>query len=186
MSLIIKGDITRLKAGYPTVSDKYDVKGGILEGANNLAFGQLVKFGDATGYYKAVDGTQTISAATDIAGFRLAVNVKLINTYPGQGQALTYPGEAFDLCFKGALAVQIEFAYTNDSEGSTTNRDAAFALLKENGKVYATSAGVLTPVSTSNYDINAVFSGVFTNTTETVGAETTTIKCLAEIFYNFK
>lgn len=185
MSLIIKGDITKLKAGYPTVSDKYDVTGGILEGDSNLAYGQLVKFGTATGYYKAVNGTQTISAATDIAGIRLAVNVKLINTYPGNGQALTYPGEAFDLFFRGAIAVEVSFTYTNDTAGSTTNRDAAFAKLQANKPVYTTTAGVFTTDSTA-IALPAIFSGVITDVVETVGNSTTTVKCLAEIFYNFK
>lgn len=182
MSLIIRGDITKLKQGYPVISDKYDVKGGMLEGTGNLAYGQLVKRGSATGYYTAVSGTNTISAASDIAGIRLAVNVKLINEWPGKGQALTYPGEAFDLCFRGFVAVPVSFTYTNDNEGETTNRDAAFAKLNEGEKVYATTAGVFTTDNTA-IDIDAKFIGITTDVVETVGAETTSVTCLAAINY---
>lgn len=183
MGLIIKGDITKLKAGYPTISDKYDVKGGVLEGTKTLAYGQLVKLGSATGYYQAVDGDQTISAATDIAGIRLAVNVKLINTYPGKGQALTYPGEAFDLCFRGFLAVPVTFTYTADEEGQTTNRDAAFAKLAANQKVYVTTAGAFTTDSTA-IDLGAVFTGTITDVKESTVSTTVTVTCLASINYH--
>lgn len=182
MSLIIKGDITKLKQGYPVISDKYDVKGGVLEGTGNLAYGQLVKRGSATGYYTAVSGTNTISAAKDIAGIRLAVNVKLVNEWPAKGSPLTYPGEAFDLCFRGFVAVAVSFTYTNDTEGSTTNRDAAFAKLNQGEKVYATTAGVFTTDSTA-IDIDAEFMGITTNVVETVGDSTTTVTCLAGINY---
>ena len=52
MSLIIKDKIQMLMRGYPTVSDKYDVAGGILEGAEGVKFGDVVQFGATAGYVK--------------------------------------------------------------------------------------------------------------------------------------
>ena len=55
MGLIIKNKIAQLKKGYPTVSDKYNVQGGIYESDNEgtaLHFGDLLAYGSATGHYK--------------------------------------------------------------------------------------------------------------------------------------
>lgn len=52
MSLIIKDKIKQLMRGYPTVSDKYNVEGGIIEGTNGVNFGDMVVYGSKTGYYK--------------------------------------------------------------------------------------------------------------------------------------
>ena len=49
MSLIIKDKIKQLMRGYPTVSDKYNVEGGIVEGDTPLAFGDMVAYGSTTG-----------------------------------------------------------------------------------------------------------------------------------------
>lgn len=160
MGLIINKSITKLMKGYPTVSDKYNVKGGILEGTENVVFGQLVQFGSATGYYKAISATSTVDAVTKIAGFVLATNVKLVTEYAGT-KVETLPGEAFNLLLSGYIAVEIASGLT----------------IKEGDKVYATSAGVITNVSTNNFDLNAKFTGI----TETVGD-----KVLAEIRVLFK
>ena len=72
MSLIIKDKIQMLMRGYPTVSDKYDVAGGILEGAQGVKFGDVVQFGATAGYFKAISATQTAAAITNVAGFVVA------------------------------------------------------------------------------------------------------------------
>jgi len=183
MTMIIKGAITKLMKGYPVDAQRYDVKGAILDGTKQLSNGQLVKYTNTTGYYQAVDTDQTISAADDIAGFKLAVNVQLLKVWPGNGQEVkTDVHEAFDLCVRGLIAVPVSFSYTNDNEGETTNRDAAFAKLQPNKKVYATTAGVITTDNTA-IDIDARFLGIIENVVEEVGDSTTTVTCLAAINY---
>ena len=81
MSLIIKNKIQELMQGYPTISDKYDVAPAVLEGATAVMAGQPVTLGSTAGRYKAC------SAAADVvAGFVLATNVKLPDTYPASTQ----------------------------------------------------------------------------------------------------
>lgn len=111
MGLIIKNKIAQLMKGYPTVSDKYNVQGGIFEKTEDnevLHFGDLVAYGSATGHYTVLeDGT-----IANLAGICLATNVKLANRYPGDSNAKveTLPGEAFNLLVRGFVAVAIEDA----------------------------------------------------------------------------
>ena len=44
MGLILKDKIPMFKVGYPTVSDKYNITGGMLAGTAPAKFGDLVKF----------------------------------------------------------------------------------------------------------------------------------------------
>jgi len=104
MSLIIKDKIQQLMIGYPTVSDKYNVSGGILAGTNNVYFGDLVKVSGTAGYFeKAV----SLNSVAEIAGFVLATNVKLAEGFPGTTPA-TKPGEAFNLMINGFMAVELD------------------------------------------------------------------------------
>lgn len=72
MSLIYKNKIPQLMVGYPTVSDKYNVAGAVLEGTQSVNNGELVTFGSASGGYKKITA---ITSAKDIAGIVLATNV---------------------------------------------------------------------------------------------------------------
>lgn len=103
MSLIIKNKIAQLKKGYPTVSDKYNVQGGVFTG-EKLLFGDILKTTGVTGHYDIA------TATTDkIAGICLATNVKLANRYPGDSNAKveTLNGEAFNLLVRGFVAVAV-------------------------------------------------------------------------------
>ena len=106
MGLIIKDKIAQLKKGYPTVSDKYNVQGGIYEGADALLFGDLLAYGSATGHYVKMVTTSTVA---NLAGICLATNVKLANRYPGDNNSKveTLTGEAFNLLVRGFVAVAI-------------------------------------------------------------------------------
>lgn len=106
MGLIIKDKIAQLKKGYPTVSDKYNVQGGINEDDNALHFGDLIAYGDSTGHYVKLAADDTVA---DLAGILLATNVKLANKYPGDSNASveTLKGEAFNLMVRGFIAVAI-------------------------------------------------------------------------------
>lgn len=106
MSLIIKDKIKQLMRGYPTVSDKYNVEGGIVEGDTPLAFGDMVAYGSTTGYYKKATALKSVD---EIAGFVLATNVKLEDTWCGENKGpVTYPGEAFNLFMNGFIALSLK------------------------------------------------------------------------------
>lgn len=126
MSLIIKDKIAQLMRGYPTVSDKYNVQGGINEGPDGLTFGDMITFGSQTGYYKKAT---SLTSVNEIAGFVLATNVKLENTWAGQQLfgPVTYPAEAFNVFINGFIAL-------------TLKSDTNVAQIKEGTKVGVTLA----------------------------------------------
>lgn len=104
MGLIIGSKIKQLIKGYPTVSDKYDVEGGINAGPDALEFGAPIYYTGTSGYYT---GTY---AAGKFAGICLATNVKLVQPY-GAGSsatAKTEKGEAFNVCVRGFVAVEVK------------------------------------------------------------------------------
>ena len=105
--MIIKDKISMLRKGYPTVSDKYNVAGGILQsGSADVPFGELVAYGSQVGYYKAAT---LVAAVGDIAGVILATNVKLSGVWPDENQAgLVKPAEAFNLMLDGYVAIELD------------------------------------------------------------------------------
>lgn len=153
MGLIIgKQGIPMFIVGFPTVSDKYNVTGGVLTGDTPVNFGDLVKFSDTKGYYEAITGTV---ALTDIAGFVLGTNVKLNEKWP-EGDVHVNPREAFNLVLPGSyLAIALDAAAVEND-------------VKANAQVYAIPAtGKCTTVSTSNLALPGV---VFTGMVEKHGA----------------
>jgi len=146
--LIIKDKIPMFKIGYPTMSDKYDVAGGMLEGSNDVEFGDLVKFGSVTGNYAYAGGG--VSAVTELAGFVVATNVKLADYFTNEVK--TKPGEAFNLLVGGFLAVKL-------------NATAVKADIKPNAvvKVKLADATLTTSsVTTGTATLpNAVFTGKY-------------------------
>lgn len=105
--MIIKDKISMLRKGYPTVSDKYNVAGGILQaGSADVPFGELVAYGSQVGYYKAAT---SVADVAEIAGIVLATNVKLSGVWPDENQAgLVKPGEAFNLMLDGYIAIELD------------------------------------------------------------------------------
>lgn len=147
--MIIKDKIPMFISGYPTVSDKYDVMGGILEGDKEVEFGTLVAHGSATGYYVPA------TSAANVAGFVLGTNVKLASDWPNSG-ANVKPGEAFNLLLKGFIAVPLAKEAT---EGS----------IVANADVYVTTSG---EVSTSGTELEgAVFTGMYEKHGDIIVAE---------------
>lgn len=147
MGLIIKNALPKFKVGYPTVSDKYNVTGGVLAGETPVKFGDLVKFSATKGYYEAITGAVTID---EIAGFVLATNVKLAVDYPGT-KVETLPGEAFNLTLPMSyMAIKLD---STAVEGD----------IKANKQVYAIPAtGKCTTVSASNLALpGVVFTGEY-------------------------
>lgn len=115
MGLIIT-KIKKLLKGYPTVSDKYNVSGGTLEGAE-VEFGAPVAYGSTTGYYVKYTGAEE----QKVAGINMAKNVKLINQYPANGAIVTVKeGEAVDLFLDGFIAIELDVELpTTPAEGKT-------------------------------------------------------------------
>ena len=106
MGLIIKDKIESLMVGYPTVSDKYDVEGGLAN--ETLRFGDLV-VAESVGVYKKVD-------ATKVDGIVLATNVKLNTSYPADAEGpVTVKGEAFNVLIKGRVAVALDSDATKEA-----------------------------------------------------------------------
>ena len=108
MSLIIKNKIPMFMKGYPTVSDKYNVSGGILTGSTPVKFGELVKRSGTAGYFEAIATTVTLA---DIVGFALATNVKLAEEWPARTIQIN-PGEAFNLLINGFIAIELDAGAT--------------------------------------------------------------------------
>lgn len=147
MGLIIKNALPKFKVGYPTVSDKYNVTGGVLAGETPVKFGDLVKFSATKGYYEAITGEVTVD---EIAGFVLATNVKLALDYPGT-KVETLPGEAFNLALPMSyMAIKLDLTAV---EGD----------IKANKQVYVIAAtGKCTTVSASDLALpGVVFTGEY-------------------------
>ena len=143
MGLIIKKSVQKLLKGFPTVSDKYDVQGGMLGGTVAAHFGDVVVFGSAAGEYKVP--TSTISAVGDIAGLVVGTNVKLATTYPAgpSVEVETAVGEGFNLLLRGYLAVELDApTVANIKEGAAVavilNTASKYGHLTTHGETGAT------------------------------------------------
>jgi len=103
MGLIIKDKLPMFIVGFPTVSDKYNVTGGLLSGTSPVKFGELLMF-DGSGYFKKVANASSVS---EIAGFVLGTNVKVAEGF-ATNVVQVNPGEAFNLTLPGSyLAVEV-------------------------------------------------------------------------------
>ena len=151
--LIIKDKIPMFKVGYPTMSDKYDVAGGMLAGATPVEFGDLVKFGSADATYEYAGGG--VTGVTELAGFVVATNVKLAD-WPS-GEVKTYPGEGFNLLVGGFLAVKL-------------NATAVAADIKPNSVVKVKLADATLTTSSVSSGTATLPNTVFTGKYETQGS----------------
>lgn len=187
MSLIIKNKIQELMQGYPTISDKYDVAPAVLDGESTaVKAGQLVSMGTTAGRYtnlKTGSGITT-AALAQIAGFVLATNVKVPNTYPASTADQTYvAGDAFNLMIRGFIAVPLGAKFVDDTNGATERGKV------KNGVQLAVFldgplAGQMTYHGATDGETSAktavdVPGAYFTGLTEVVDGV-----CLAEICYN--
>ena len=149
MGLIIKDKIPMFIVGYPTVSDKYNITGGILMGDTPVHFGDLVKFSSTKGYYEAI--TSAV-ALTDIAGFVLATNVKLNETWPA-GDVLVKPEEAFNLVLPGSyLAIELD----SGAKEANILANKSVAVILATGKCTTEVADATAPALP-----NVVFTGMY-------------------------
>lgn len=149
MGLIIGSSIPMLKRGYPTVSDKYNVQGGTLAGIVPAHFGDAVQY--VGGYYQTIGTGATITDPKQIAGWVVATNVKLNETFGGE-DVETKPGEAFNLMVSGYIALPATL---------TTP-----ANMKYGDPVYVSSTGVVSNTAGSGAFATAVPNMMFTGTWE--------------------
>lgn len=157
MGLIIKKSLKKLLAGYPTVSDKYGVQGGVLGGSTAAHYGDLLVYTGTQGEYAVAAAG---AAPDDIAGIALATNIKLVRQFPGGSNAenATFEvGEAINLCINGYVAVAIEVT-------DITN-------LVEGAPVYLNANAKLTEDSTGSQLTGWTFTGVYETTGTTTVAE---------------
>lgn len=137
MGLIIKKKLPMLLAGYPTVSDKYGVQGGILGGSTAAHYGDVLVFGSEQGEYEVAAAGAT---AAEVAGIVLATNIKLVRQFPGGSNATNATfevGEALNVCINGYIAVPV--AVTD----ITKLVEGADVYLNANGKLTEDSTGAL-------------------------------------------
>ena len=158
MSLIIKDKIQMMMKGFPTVSDKYNVLPAVLDGDAPVDFGDVVVYSATAGYFTK---PTPITAATQVAGFVVATNVKVPENYPGMTVQVN-PGEAFNLLHSGYLAVALDTGAV-DANVAAGKKVAVLP----SGKI--TTSGVSTAIDLTNV--------IFTGTKETVNG----VK-LAEIY----
>lgn len=147
MGLIIKESLKKMMKGYPTISDKYDVEGGINRGSKAIKFGDLVVFTTDKIAGQYASATEVTATADNIAGICVAENVKLVTTYPGESKEATIePGEAVTLMTRGFIAVEID--------------DASKTTAKANVAVYYDTTTKKFTATTGNVAIaGAVFTG---------------------------
>lgn len=163
MGLIIKDRIPMLKKGYPTVSDKYNVTGGILTGDYPAPFGSVVKI-EGQGYFSTVNASNKLTAAGQIGGIVLATNVKMPSDWPANTVQVDI-NEAFNLFMDGFVAVELD-------DGAT------IANIVPNAPVYVTDDGYFTDSSSSTF---ALAGAVFTGCIENIGTTASPVY-LAEIY----
>ena len=159
MGLIIKDKIPMFKVGYPAVSDKYNIAGGTLVGTTPAKFGDLVKFSATKGYFEAITGAVTLA---DIAGFTLATNVKLSETWPATDVQIN-PGEAFNLVLPGSY-LAIELATGAREANVIANKPVAVILAT--GKCTTEVASSTAPALP-----NVVFTGLYEKHGDKIVAE---------------
>lgn len=155
MGLIINKELKKFQVGFPTISDKYNVAGGVLTGDTSVNFGDLVKLSSNKGYFEAITDTITLA---DVGGFVVGTNVKLALAYPGTSESVkVLPGEAFNLLVNGFIAIKL-------------GDDAVASDIVPNASVYVTLAdGSITTSTNSGAGVVALPNVVFTGEYETEG-----------------
>lgn len=132
MSLILKDKLPLLAKGYPTVSDKYNVRGATLASTSaDGVFGDFVKF-SGNGTFSVINEDNTIADAKEVAGVLLATNVKTCTDFLGgrTAKVTTKGGEAFNLLIDGYVALECA-----KDEDLTAIKEGDDAKLTTDGKV---------------------------------------------------
>ena len=104
-------DQTKLKLGYPVISDKYNSVPFMLDPTTPapIALGTAVMATDVQGTYVAVKDSATTVTADNInkvVGFILGNNATVPHVFPADGPDMVYPGQFGAVCVDGAIAVK--------------------------------------------------------------------------------
>lgn len=103
---------SKLKLGYPVMSDKYDAVPFVLvvdADSQEILPGTALMVTDTQGTYKAVRDYKTeLTKETihKVVGFALGTNVKVPNTFPADGPDYIQPGESGVCVTSGTIAVE--------------------------------------------------------------------------------
>lgn len=160
MGLILKDKLQELMRGYPTVSDKYNVRGGTLASTSDVGhFGDLVAF-NGDGFFTVVDEAHPLSDISQLAGVLLATNVKVTPDFFGgyTAEAPTMPGEAFNLAVSGYIALPVAVEGTDDAEPTKAEKEAVAATITEGSDAKITADGKVSPEGT--LDAGWKFTGI--------------------------
>lgn len=160
MSMILNTKLPQLMRGYPTVSDKYNVRGATLSvDSGEGHFGDVVLIDDdKDGYFVVADSTHA-ATATNVAGVLLATNVKLVTDFFGgsTAKAVTRPRETFNLMLEGYVALPVKVT-AESGEPTLDDIKAALAEIKEGDDAKITTDGKVAKDGT--VDLGWKFTGI--------------------------
>lgn len=129
MAKIMGTELRKFRLGYLT-SNFTRIGRFTPEDLDGAGFGQLLKYGSATGQYDVTDGSET--SAREIAGVSVYPQVKGPNAYPG-GPTKIRHGEYGDVLEAGDIVVELS-PLTGDVDNAV-----------EGANVYLATDGKVTP-----------------------------------------
>lgn len=132
----IKG-LSKLKLGYPVMSDKYNAIGYVLDATTpaEIMLGTALMAGDVQGTYIPVKDSGVVVTADNVnkvVGFALGSNVMVPRVFPADGPDKIFPGESGSCLIGGAIAVKLSAGADPLEQDKvyivTASTDGAFAV----------------------------------------------------------
>lgn len=134
MSMVIGTNLPKLKKGYPTTEDNYNVRNAVLNAATaTVHAGDIIEFvGDGT--FKKSTSSTTVA---NVAGVCLASLTKVVNGFVSK-EASWGANDVIDLVNGGYVAIPVD--ETVDLTDIVENGQVYF----DNGKILASGTNALT------------------------------------------
>ena len=109
---------SKLKLGFPVMSDKYDTIGYVLDPTTpaEILLGTALMVTDAQGTYVPVKDASVVVTADNVnkvIGFAIGSNVMVPRVFPADGPDKIYPGDSAVALIGGGIAV----AYVGEEIG---------------------------------------------------------------------
>ena len=132
----VKG-ISKLKLGYPVMSDKYDSIGYVLDPTTPapILLGTALMVSTVQGKYLPVKDSGVVITADNVnkvVGFALGSNVMVPRVFPASGPDMVYPGESGVCLVGGAIAVKVALTVDPVEQDKvyivTASTDGAYAV----------------------------------------------------------
>jgi hypothetical protein len=103
---------SKLKLGYPVMSDKYDAIGFVLDPTTpaEILLGTALMAGATQGTYIPVKNSAEVVTADNVnkvVGFALGANVMVPRVFPADGPDKIYPGDSGSCLIQGAITVRL-------------------------------------------------------------------------------